>query len=472
MKEKSTKKKEFLSPCALVFAIVIVAAILTWIVPAGQFNYEKVGKITRAIPGSYHLVEQTPQNPWDLFNAVVNGFSRSSTLIFMIMFVGAAINMLENTGSIDRAFKKMVGQSKNSNVIIIFSIMLFMSMGGASGIFANSTVAMIPIGILVASSIGLDKATGMLMVYLGAYSGFNVAWVNASTIGIAQPIAELPVFSGLSMRVGFHIVNFILTYTFVMMYVKKIQKTPEKSLCYEPGMVPSDYMGNTHTEAIENDSDKMSTKDSINILSAILAVAVVVWGSVQFKWGSTHMSAVFLILGIFIGLYNGYGVNGTTNRFLKGCSTMISAAFIVGIANGIAIILKDGQIINTIVHFMSLPLNTLGSAFGAVFMFVSNLVINIFIPSGSGQAATVMPIMVPLADLGGITRQVAVQAFQFGDGLTNCISPLSGVLMGCLGIAGISWTRYAKWYIPFLLLQVILASIALVVLQTIGWTGL
>lgn len=151
---------------------------------------------------------------------------------------------------------------------------------------------------------------------------------------------------------------------------------------------------------------------------------------------------------------------------------MVNAAFIVGFANGISVILASGNILNTIVYWLSIPMSGMGSILGANFMFVANLIINLFIPSGSGQAVAVMPLMVPVADLAGITRQVAVQAFQFGDGFSNCLFPTAGTLMGSLAIAKTDWTKYAKWLMPLLGCQVILSFVSLTVLQSIGWTGL
>lgn len=151
---------------------------------------------------------------------------------------------------------------------------------------------------------------------------------------------------------------------------------------------------------------------------------------------------------------------------------MVNAAFIVGFANGISVILASGNILNTIVYWLSIPMSGMGSILGANFMFVANLFINLFIPSGSGQAAAVMPLMVPVADLAGITRQVAVQAFQFGDGFSNCLFPTAGTLMGSLAIAKTDWTKYAKWLMPLLGCQVILSFVSLTILQSIGWTGL
>ncbi|MEG2451623.1 MAG: Na+/H+ antiporter NhaC family protein, partial [Clostridium sp.] len=448
------KQKQFINTCALLFILTLIAAVLTWIVPAGEFDYNKVDGVNRVIAGTYHTVEQSGQNLWDVFTATVGGFTKASVLMTMIMFVGAAVYILQQTGSIELAFGKIAGTKKTNDMFIAFAIMLFMTIGGATGVFANPTVALVPIGILLATTMGLDKAAGFMIVYFGAYSGFNVGWANPSTLGVAQPIAELPLFSGLNVRIIIHIVNFALCFFFVSRYIKSIRKDPTRSLNYSPELSLHEYMGPGALSApSEATQAQMTWKHWINLLATFGTIAIIIYGSINYKWGNDKFAAVFLMLSIFLGLFNSYGINGTTQLFIKGCSTMLGAAFIVGFANAISIILANGHILNTIVYALSIPMAHFGAILGSVFMFFANILINLFIPSGSGQAAAVMPIMVPLADLSGITRQVAVQAFQFGDGFSNCLFPTAGTLMGALCIDGIDWNKNLKWLLPKILAQ-------------------
>lgn len=465
------KKREFPQTCALLFFLICFAALLTWILPAGEFNTVKAGNLTKVVAGTYHTVKQSPQGPFAVLNAVVLGFQRSAILFAMILFTGSAVHMMQKSGAVEVAFRSFSSNSSGSISKVVFVIMAFMSVGGATGVFANPTVALIPIGMVLAKSMGLDYPAGFIMIYLGAYSGFNVGWANPSTLGVAHPIAELPVFSGMTMRLGFHAVNFILSYLFVMKYINNIKKDYTKSLCYEKGLEASIIMGISGEEAVE-DKGKLTTTQMICLGIMIAAIVCIMVGAVVAKWGNQQIAAIMFLAAILQGITLKMGVNGTTKEFIEGCKPMINAAFIVGFANGISVVLKDGHILNTIVYYLSIPIGMFGPVIGAILMFWANLFINLFIPSGSGQAAAVMPLMVPLADLTGITRQVAVQAFQFGDGLSNCIVPTAGTIMGSLGIAGIAYNRYAKWFAPFLLLQSILASIALAILQLIGWTGL
>lgn len=300
---------------------------------------------------------------------------------------------------------------------------------------------------------------------------FNIGWANPSTLGVAHPIAGLPVFSGMGVRIIIHVINFIMTYVFVVMYMKKIRKDPTKSLNYEPGMSASQFMGLQEESDTQSLGGRMTLPQIIALFSTLGTIVVVVIGSVQFGWGNAQFAAVFLLVAIIIGLTGGYGIDGTTKEFIAGCSKMVNAAFIVGFANAISVVLGNGNILNTIVYYLSLPLAQVGPVLGSVLMMIINTVINLFIPSGSGQAAVVMPLMVPAADLTGITRQVAVQAYQFGAGFADCVIPTAGTLMGSLGIAGIAWNRWVKSYAPLLALQFVFATIMLIILQTIGWNG-
>lgn len=468
---KDKKKLQIPTTCALLFMLMIVCAILTWIIPAGAYDTEKVGSLNKVIAGTYHVIDSTPVGPWAAIMAVTAGFYKAAKLMVMVMFCGGAVEILEKSGAISAAFGK-VASNKNLNAnVLVFILMAFMSIGGAAGVFANPVVALIPIGVILMQNLGYDAFSGFLLVYMGAYSGFNVGWANASTIGTAQPIAELPIFSGFNVRVILNVINFIICYYFTIRYMKTIKADPKKSLNYEEGMSVHEYMGGSHGDTTEA-TGTMTWQHMVSLIGLVIAITAIVIGSIKFGWSYDQMAATFFILAVAAGLVNGMGVNGTTKVFINGCSKMVNAAFIIGFANGVGVILTNGQILNTIVYWLSIPMEHMGAVLGANFMFIANLLINFLIPSGSGQAAAVMPIMVPMADLAGITRQVAVQAFQFGDGFSNCIYPTAGTLMGSLALAKTDWTKYAKWMLPLLGCQIILSIVSLTILQTIGWTGL
>lgn len=463
MAEAVQKKSRVPHVFALMFIITVLMAVLTWLIPAGQYERVKEGTVTKVVADSFKVVDANPQGFWEIFNSVVKGWVQSASMIFMVFFVGGAIRILEETGTIRVGMNRIVHKLKGKELWAVAIIMLLMSIGGATGVFANPVVALIPLGILLAKGLGYDSVVGFAMIYLGSYAGFNVGWGNVFTVGIAHNIAELPIFSGFGVRVFFHIVNLLLTFGFVYLYIRKVQADPTKSLVYSPENAAEEK---NHFEEHES----MALRHMICTAIVVISFGAIIYGSLQLKWGIDQYSVVFFMMAVFCGLIGGLGMNGTAQAFVKGCASMAYAALVIGMARAISVVMTDGKIIDTVVYYLSLPISKYGPVIGANLMFFANIVINFFIPSGSGQAVTVMPIMVPLADLTGITRQVAVQAFQFGDGFTNCFIPTASVVMGCLGIAGIAYEKYVKWIFPLIALQIVLAMVALTVLQTIGWS--
>ncbi len=455
---------------AFLFCMTLVVVALTWIIPAGEYARETVktelGTQSRVVPGSYHAVPPAPQQVWKVVPATVKGFQNAASMIFMVLFCGAAIHILEKTGTVHVLFRAFTQKMQGKEQTAIFAVMLLMSIGGATGAFANTALALIPLGVLLSRSMGFDNTVGFGMVYLGAFAGFNVGWGNIFTVGIAQNIAQIPQFSGLWVRALFHAINLVLVYFLVAAYAKKVRKDPTRSLNYEAGMAPSDILG---ADDRESEQQKLTWRQICCALITLVGFGSIVWGSVSWGWGVPDYSAAFLGMALLIGLVGGLGVDGTADAFAKGCASMIVGAFVIGIARAISVVMVDGKIIDSIVHYLSEPISHYGPIVGANLMFYANTLINLFVPSGSGQAVAVMPLMVPLADLAGITRQVAVQAFQFGDGFSNCIYPTSSVLMSALALAGIPFQKYLKWFLPLLLLQTVLASVALTILQAIGW---
>lgn len=472
-KENAASKKKIWFPnvYSLLVILAVAAAALTWVIPSGSFERVTEGTITKVIPGTFAAVDPSHQGPWKFFQAIVTGFKNQASLIYMIFFVGAAVYMLESTKAIDAVFSRLAKAVKGKEEIAVFCVMAFMSFGGATGVFGNVTLVLVPIGIFLSLAMGFDKTLGFFMIFFGSFSGFNVGWANAGTIGIAQTIAELPMFSGLEARVIMHLVNFLLSYGFVILYLKQIKKDPTRSLNYKQGMNLAEYMGNA--ESAESMKDNKVT--SSQVLSMVLmfgGILSVIVGASKFKWGADKISAAFLVVAILIGFVSYGDFNTVMDHFIQGCSRMVTAAFIVGFANAITVLMSNGKILDTIVYYLSIPINHFGPVIGANIMLLVNVLINFFISSGSGQASAVMPIMVPIADLTGITRQVAVQAYQFGDGFTNCIIPTVGTLMGGLGFAGLGYGKYLKKVVWLILIQILLAMAAITILQSIGWTGL
>ena len=475
MSEDKKTKVRFPNVYALLFLLCVFAMLLTWIVPAGTFKRVAVGNISRVIAGSFHYIDGNPQTPWDMFQAIFQGYVKAGATIFMIFFVGAGIHMLEETKSLSTAFTVMARKLRGKEALTIALIFFALGLGNTAGVFGNIGLAIIPIGMYLTRALGGDDFLGFMLMYFAMQSGFAVGFANPNVLGVAQTFAEVPIFSGTGVRAVCAITNIIFLYLITLHYYKTIKKDPTKSLNYEPGVDPNQIVGNVETEDGEHinpDSIKISRRQLLIVGTFLIGVVICVFCTIKFSWKSSKIASFFLFLSILTGIMSGFDMNEIAKKIIKGCGPMVNASFVVGIASAVSLILKNGKILDTIVNWLSMPLGSLGAVAGAGFMVYVNALINILIPSGSGQAAVVMPLMTPIGDIIGITRQVSVQAFQFGDGLTNLITPLNGTLMGGLAMVHVQFPRYFKYAIKVIGTQVIIASIITMYLQYIGWTGL
>lgn len=407
-----------------------------------------------------------------MLQAIFQGYIKSSQTIFMIFFVGSAIQMLEENKCLSTTFTVMARKLQGKEALTIALVMFSLGLGNSAGVFGNIGLAIIPIGMFLTRAIGGDDFLGFMIIYFGMQSGFSIGFANPNVLGVAQMIAEVPVFSGTGPRAVCCILNIIFMYLVTWNYYKKIKKDPTKSLNYGSGMLLSsenDTLGKTSDKITQN---FLTQRQTIVVGTFLIGVIICVGMTIKFGWKANKIGSYFLGMGVVAGILSGFSMNDIAKKFIKGCGPMVTASFVVGIASAVSVILNNGKILDTLVNWVSIPLAQLGPVLGAGFMVVVNALINILIPSGSGQAAVVMPLMTPMADIIGITRQVTVQAFQFGDGLSNLITPLNGTLMGGLAMAHVEFPRYFKWVINIIAGQVFVAAIVTMLLQYVGWTGL
>lgn len=449
----------------LIFSLIVVAAILTWIVPAGEFD-----TVTKNIDGmekdivvqdSYHRVKQNPQGFVDVIAAPFRGLvdEHGAQVATFILLVGGAFGVFQRTEAVDRGLKVLVQAEKENPYLRKLVIPLFMtlfSLGGATFGMAEETIPFVLIFVPMAISLGYDSIVGVAIPFVGSGAGFAGAFLNPFTVGIAQGIAELPPFSGFELRVVVWILTTAIAITFVMIYAEKIKKDPRKSLTYD--------LDQGHKEDLKKESFedvRLETKHKIVLFLFMAALVAVGLGATLDGWYIEEIAGVFFLTGIVLGIAGRLKVNEITDSFAKGAQDLVGTVLVLALARGILVIVEDGQIIHTILYGISNLIGGFHSVFSSFAMYFVQTFINTFVPSGSGQAALTMPIMAPLSDLVGVSRQTAVLAYQFGDGFTNLIIPTSAVLMGVLSIAKIPWDRWARWIIP---LQLILGTFALIML--------
>ncbi|ULG73546.1 YfcC family protein [Macrococcus brunensis] len=448
---------------ALLLFLVAFACVMTYIIPAGIYDREDVDGRKQVINDSYHHVAQQPVSPIEIFRAVPTGLVEAAEIVFYIFLVGGAFGIIHRTGAINAgvgAMMKKVG--KKGNMLIPVTMIVFSILGFSIGL-SEEAIVFVPIGILLAKALGYDAMVGTAMIILGSGIGFLGGMINPFTVGIAQKIAEIPLFSGIIFRTIVYLIVLLTGILYVLNYAKKVKKDKKHSLIAADMRAANDARFEEQIKGI----DSFTMRHALILLCLAIAVIINVYGIFKFDWFLMQMSANFLIMGIIAGLIGGLGLNGTFDALIEGMKDILYGAIIVGFARAIVLVLESGKIIDTIVHHMTAVIDHLPAAFSVIAMFVTQLFLNFFIPSGSGQAMTTMPIMVPVSDLLGINRQLAVLAFQYGDAISNNIIPTSASLMGALAVARIPYTTWIKFVWKIIAIWAVICIGAMIIYMNI-----
>lgn len=356
---------------------------------------------------------------------IINAFISNADLILLVLFSGGAIYMLTSAGVLQALVALVARRFSNRLEIFIPVLMLvFALICTTQGV--NTFIGFAPITVMLALSLGLDSIVGVGIILLGGAIGFSTGTLNVSTMLVAQKIAELPTYSGIGYRWICFAVYYVVTSAWLVHYAKKVRKNPECSPMYD-----LDKTSEFKSAKLE-DFGEMDARKVLCIIALVAVLVLIVYGCIYQGWGFAEQSAAFLVFSVVVGIIAGFGANKICAEFMNGCKKMLAAGFIIGFARAIGGVLSAGVITDTIVHALAVMLTGLPSALLGVGMLFANTVINVFLTSGSGQAAAVMPIMIPLSDLLGITRQTCVLSFNFGDGFCNYILPTSTALMGIL----------------------------------------
>lgn len=452
--------KKFPDAITIIMGIMLVFILLTWLIPAGEYNYQEFNGREIVVPNSYHKVDPNPQGIFAFLTAPIKGFMSAAQIIGFCFLVGGAFGILNRTGAINAGLSNILNYSQHhqqSKRWIIVLLMVTFSLCGATFGMSESVLVFIMITVPLALALGYDSIVGISVSFLSAGAGFAGALTNPFTIGIAQGIAEIPLFSGWEYRL---IIWFVLTSTaivFVLRYARKIERNPLLSPVYEIDK------SRKADELITDTSDlEFNLKRKLILILLFVSLVVIVIGSNKWNWYINEISALFIALGIISAFIFRLKAGETVNAFISGAQDMIMAGIVIGLAKGLLIIATDGKIIGTMLNYLVSLTDDLNKVVSVQFMFVFQAVLNFFVPSGSGQAALTMPIMAPLSDLMGVTRQTAVLCFQMGDGIFNMIIPTSGVTMGVLSIAKIPYNKWVKWLFPLILIFVLLVLLLLV----------
>lgn len=454
---------KFCNTYFLIFSIMLAAAALTWLVPAGQYDrVEKDGR-TYAVAGSFHTVDAAPQGIGQALQAPIQGFAQCAEIIAFILVVGALFTVIERTGAVNTLIKKVsffFARHPKYRVFFIPACMFLFSLCGAVFGMEEETLIFIPIFIPLALSLGYDTLVGMAIPFIGAFTGFSSAFVNPFTVGIAQTIAQLPMYSGWEYRVVVWFIFTSVVAAFFTWYGEKIRKHPSKSMTAKMDVVRRAEL-NIVNDVVVDETFRLTRAHKLVFLSFAAGMGVLFYGIVKYQWYMTEIAAVFLGVTIAVAYFGKLKLNETTDAILAGAQSMIGVAVLMALARSIVIIAADGRILDTFLHSMTQGLGNLHPILASQAMFGVQTLLNVFIASGSGQAVLTMPIMIPLGDLVDVSRQTVILAYQFGEGWGNPIIPTAPVTMGALALAGISYTAWVKW---FMKLEVILIALSLLLL--------
>ena len=459
-------KKKFVFPNTYVIIIImmIVAVLLTWIIPSGEFERVKdeVSKQSIIIPGTFKYIENNPISFLQIPVYIMKGLAKASDIVFLVIIVGGAFNIIIETGMFQSFAGRLTKVFSNKEVLIIPAFSTIFALA-CTTMGVNTFIGFAPIAVIIARSIGYDAIVGVSMVALGGAIGFSTGTFNPFTTGVAQSIAGLPIFSGVGYRFICLVVFLIVTNIYIIWYAKKVKANPEASVVYEM------EQENKKVEVSEKQHDKIEGRHYLVLLIVIACFVLLVYGSQNWKWKLQENAAMFLWMGVLSGFAYGFGPSKIAEEFTKGAKKLVYGALMIGMANGISLILADGKILDTTVQYLGGLLVVLPSHAQAAGMFLMQLLINGLITSGSGQAAATMPIMLPVADIIGMTKQTAVLAFNFGDGLSNYILPTSSALMGFIAMVGISYSNWMKFMWRLFLIWTVVGAVLVIVANSINY---
>ena len=403
----------------IIALIILVCAVATWFVPGGQYVTSPSGEPV------YESVDSVPQT-WQVFSAIYHGFVRQAGIIVFILVVGGAFWLLNATGAVTVGISRFIVRIGHRDLWVLVSVTVLFSLAGAVFGMSEETIPFVGIVVPLVVSMGYDALMGMLIVYVASNVGFSSAFLNPFTVGIAQEMAELPLFSGMGYRLFCWALLTLLLVVFVVVYARRSKRAP-----VAVGAVP--------------ESVALTRRQVWVLVVLLLTVVALVLGVTIWHWYMAEITGLFLLMGIVCGLIAGFSANRIADELLAGAKDILSAALVVGFASGIIVILQDGKIVDSLLHSLQEGLSGTGPLASLSAMYGIQAVINFIIPSASAKAAITIPIMAPCSDMVGVSRQAMVLAFQFGDGFTNMVTPTSGVLVAALAMARIPYTRWVRW---------------------------
>ncbi len=466
METKAKKKIAIPDTLIIVATVVLIMAILSWVIPSGSYDYQDEninGRIRSvAIDGTYHIIEKsevTPTGFLGFFSALYQGCVDAADIIFVILCCCGTFGVLVKTGAFHAGIGTILKKLGNKEFVLVPILMIIFGLGGSIFGMASEFYGFYPLIIGLGIAMGYDAMFGFAIIALGEFTGFMAATMNPYTVGIAQTIAGLELYSGTWYRAICFIGFMSAVIIYVLHYGKKIKKNPQLSVVY----------GETSVHAFNRedlDNFQFTTQNALVLLDVVVTLVVLMFGLMMWGWDYPELCGLFLIMSMVAAGICRWSPNKWCAEFIDSAKTVLWGCILTGVAKGIVVVMNDAMIMDTVIYHLSNLLKTAPSAFSAQLMLFVQTLINFFIPSGSGQAVASMPIMSQLADLIGVSRQVAVLAFQLGDVLSNFLWPTADIVIIC-GLGGMKLEKWYKWFLPICgilyIMQMIFIQIAVVI---------
>lgn len=390
----------------------------------------------------------------------------SAPIIFLILFTGGTIAILEKTGAINGLIYNVISKFRTKQLLFICIVGALFSILGTTGIVVNSVIGFIPIGLIVARSLKWDAVAGAAVIYIGCYAGFNSTILSPSPLGLSQSIAELPLFSGIGLRVVIYLCFLVSSIIYIYWYTRKLKKSKDASVL-GTNWFPAAGLSDANQE--EDKSVPFTVRHKLILGVAGLSLIGFLYGALKLGWSDSQMAATFIFISVLAGFIGGLAANDIAKTFITGCQSLVYGALIVGVARSISVILENGKLLDTVVNALASVLDGFSPMAGAIGMYIASALLHFLISSGSGEAVVFIPILAPLADLMGITRQVAVEAVMLGEGVVNCVNPTSGVLMAVLAASGIPYVKWLRFMLPLALIWFLIGLVFICIGVLINW---
>lgn len=446
----------------IMLAIIIIASILTWVLPAGNYERKMDVNLKRelVVPGSYHTVGKTPINLWSLCLCIFQGFVDSADMMFFLMFACGYINLLVSTNSLTALVSFILRKLGNRNFLFILIFFILFAIGGSTFGMYEEAFGLVPAFMVIAIALGYDKIVGAVIVVVGTGIGFAAATLNPFTVGLASSIVEIPMVSLKTMvfRIASFVLFTVVSIIYILHYADKVKKDPSESIVFDE----TDYMTDIK---LRNQIMQVpfTIQQILTLLGFIVVFVCIAIGVTVFNFYIPEIASIFFIAMILTGTINKMSPSDIATSFIKSSQSMIYTMIMIGLGRTIQIILTNGNIIDTVVFFLSNIVKHLPIEIGAIAMLITQTMISFFIPSGTGQAMVTMPIMAPIADLLGLSREVVVIAYQFGNGFATLFWPTGcAIICGVINIGMDKWYKFiTKLFLMIVILQILLITVAI-----------